>query len=145
MFSTVWVGNQQYAPTLFDDEMYGIASVEDITRGEYAFVPQCLGEVEDGVCTIYNQTEILGQEAEWIMERPCTNCENSNRAYLDLADYGSTFMYDAYALQTNGSSMNYNGSINQDIWMYNYSTDHLLSVPYVWSSSTIQYYWYNWY
>ena len=143
MFSTVWVGNQDYAPTL-SDEVYGIASVEDITQGEYAFVPQCLGDVVDGVCTINNQTVILGQEAEWIMERPCTNCENSKRAYLDLADYGSTFMYDAYALQTNGSWMNYNGSINQDIWMYNYSTGHLLSVPYVWNDSTIQYYWYNW-
>jgi hypothetical protein len=144
MYSAVWVGNQEGAPTLFN-EMYGFASVEDVTRGEYAYIAQCLGQVVNGICTDLNQTVILGQEAEWIMERPCFNCENSKRSYADLADYGAAWMYDAYALETDGSWMNYNGANNQDIWMYNSSDGHLLSVPFVWDNTTIEYEWYNYY
>lgn len=144
IFTTVWVANQEQAPSL-QNEMFGVASVEDVTQGEYALVSYCLGSVIDGRCTNLGQIPILGREAEWIMERPCvSNCTGGPSVSADLADYNVAWMYDAYALQTNGQWMNYNGANNQDIWMYNSSSGHLLSVPYVWNSSTIQYYWYNW-
>ena len=95
----------------------------------------CLGLEFNGKCTSLDQNAILGMEAEWIMERTDED--------LDLADYNVAWMYNAYALQTNGSWMNYNGANNQQIFMYNNNTSHLLSAPFVWNNSTIQYFWYN--
>jgi peptidase A4-like protein len=120
--------------------LFAIASVEDLTQAEYANVYNCLGLEIDNKCTTEDQIPVLGYQAEWIMERPY-----ENNALTDLADYNVAWMYDAYALQTNGSLMNYNGANSQDIWMYNYSNGHLLTVPYVWNNSTIQFFWYNWY
>jgi hypothetical protein len=138
MFSEVWVGNKGQSPSL--SGLFAIASVEDLTQAEYANVYNCLGLEIDNKCTTEDQIPVLGYQAEWIMERPY-----ENNALTDLADYNVAWMYDAYALQTNGSLMNYNGANSQDIWMYNYSNGHLLTVPYVWNNSTIQFFWYNWY
>jgi Peptidase A4 family len=138
MYSAVWFGNwDDNAPSSFPtlSGAYAIADVEDITRAEYTLVHNPLGSMAGG---------IPGYEAEWIMERPGTGTPGK---YYDLANYKEAFMYDAYALQTicaicgtNGSWVNYDGANNQDIWMYN---GDLLSVPFVYNHSAIQYNWYN--
>ena len=134
MFTEVWVGNPGYSPSL--SGMYAIGFVEDISRGEYTNVYNCAGASIFGICLTPNTT-IGGSEAEWIMERPTVG-----GSLPDLADYNYTFMYDAYALQSNGYYMNYNGANNQQIYMYN--GNDLLSAPYAWNSSTILFEWYNW-
>lgn len=142
----MWVGNPDETPALLYPSgapLFAIAFVEDITQNEYTFVDTCLGEMIDKTCTRQDGDYILGMEAEWIMERPCLGSGVNNCTYSDLADYDSAMMYDAYALQTNGQFMNYNGANNQDIWMYNSSTGHLLSAPFVYNNSTIEYIWYN--
>ena len=146
MLTLVWVGNPDETPALLYPSgapLFAIAFVEDITQNEYTFVDTCLGEMIDKTCTRQDGDYILGMEAEWIMERPCLGSGVNNCTYSDLADYDSAMMYDAYALQTNGQFMNYNGANNQDIWMYNSSTGHLLSAPFVYNNSTIEYIWYN--
>jgi hypothetical protein len=137
MYSQVWIGNAGEAPSL--SGAYAIALVEDITQGEYRYVYNPLGSMAG---------MILGYEAEWIMERPGISGDPPG-TYYDLANYGTAWMYGAYALQTNcpicgtnGSWVNYDGANNQDIWMYN---GDLLSVPFVYNSTTIQYVWYNYY
>jgi len=135
MFTEVWVGNAGSSPSL--SGLYAIGFVEDISRGEYTYIYNCRGLSIFGICTNAAQTNISGSEAEWIMERPTVN-----GSLPDLADYNYTFMYDAYALQTNGYYMNYNGANNQQIYMYN--GNDLLSAPYSWNSSTILFEWYNW-
>jgi hypothetical protein len=117
--------------------LYAIAFVEDISRGEFTTVYNCRGTSIFGICLNVNQTKIGGSEAEWIMERPTVG-----GSLPDLADYNYTFMYDAYALQSNGSWMNYNGANNQQIFMYN--GNDLLSGAYPWTSTTILFEWFNW-
>jgi len=134
MFTEVWVGNAGQSPSLSGS--YAIAFVEDATRGEYTYIYTCRGLTLFGACFNIAQTNVGGSEAEWIMERPTVN-----NSLPDLADYSYTFMYDAYAEQTNGSWMNYDGANNQQIFMYN--GNDLLSGAYVWNSSTILYEWYN--
>jgi hypothetical protein len=146
MLTLVWVGNPDETPALWypsGPPLFAIAFVQDITRNEYTFVDTCLGLVIDKNCTNEEQTPILGMEAEWIMERPCLGSGVNNCVYSALADYDSTMMYDAYALQTNGQLMNYNGANNQQIFMLNNNTGHLLSAPFVYNNSTIEYLWYN--
>jgi hypothetical protein len=142
MYVAVWVGNVGQGPSL--SGAYGIASVEDVTRGEYAPVYTPLGDVK-----------ILGYQAEWIMERPY-----ENGVLPDLSDYDYTAMYDAYAEQTNGSWVNYLGQCDSadcvadtkansyQIWMYN--GNDLLSWSYTgcndpctWYSTTIGFWWTN--
>jgi hypothetical protein len=135
MFSEVWVGNSGQSPSL--SGLYAIAFVEDISRGEFTTVYNCRGTSIFGICLNVNQTKIGGSEAEWIMERPTVG-----GSLPDLADYNYTFMYDAYALQSNGSWMNYNGANNQQIFMYN--GNDLLSGAYPWTSTTILFEWFNW-
>jgi hypothetical protein len=134
MFSEVWVGNYGQSPSLSGS--YAIAFVENISRGEYTTVYNCRGVSFFGICTNISQVNIGGSEAEWIMERPTVN-----GSLPDLSDYSYTFMYDAYALKTNGYWMNYNGANNQQIFMYN--GNDLLSAAYPWTGSTILFEWYN--
>jgi hypothetical protein len=136
MFSEVWVGNAGQSPSL--SGLFAIASVEDLTKSEYTLVYNCRGVWTASGCSASDQVQILGYQAEWIMERPY-----ENNALPDLADYDVAWMYDAYALQTNGQWINYNGTNNIAIYMFNNSTDHVLSIPFVWDNTTIQYYWYN--
>jgi hypothetical protein len=134
MFSEVWVGNAGQSPSLSGS--YAIAFVEDITRNEYTTVYVCRGLTLFGACFNIGQTNVGGSEAEWIMERPTVG-----GSLPDLANYNYTYMYDAYALKTNGSWMNYDGANNQQIFMYNGSD--LLSGAYSSNSSTILFYWFN--
>jgi hypothetical protein len=136
MFSEVWVGNAGEAPSL--SGLFAIAFVEDLTKAEYTWVYNCRGLSIGGNCTSEQQVNIIGYQADWIMERPYIG-----GALSDLADYNQAWMYYPYAEQTNGAWANYNGANSQDIWMYNNSTGDLLSVPYVWNNNTIQYIWYN--
>jgi hypothetical protein len=134
IFTEVWVGNAGQGASL--SGAYGIAFVEDLSRGEYTTIYTCRGLSIFGVCTTIGQTAVGGSEAEWIMERPTVG-----GSLPDLANYNYSYMYDAYALQTNGYWMNYNGANNQQIFMYNGS--HLLSGAYPSSTSTMLFYWYN--
>jgi hypothetical protein len=136
MFSEVYVANAGGAPSL--SGLFAIAFIEDMTKSEYTWVYNCRGLTMDGNCTATDQIPILGYQAEWILERPYMQ-----GAISDLADYGQAWMYYPYAEQINGAWDIYNGANSQDIWMYNSSTGDLLSVPYVWDSTTIQYIWYN--
>jgi hypothetical protein len=136
MFSQVYVANAGGAPSL--SGMFATAFVMNMTKNEYTWVYYCRGLTIGGNCTSQGQTPILGYQAEWIMERPY-----ENGAITDLADYNQAWMYYPYAEQTNGAWATYNGANSQAIYMYNNNTNHLLSVPFVWNSSTIQYIWYN--
>jgi len=137
MFAEVYVANAGGSPSL--SGLFAIAFIEDLTKGEYEWVYNCRGLTDSsGNCTSEDQKPILGYQAEWIMERPY-----EQGAISDLADYNQAWMYYPYAQTTGGAFANYNGANSQDIWMYNSSTGHLLSVPYVWDNNTIQYIWYN--
>lgn len=138
MFSEVWVGTPGSSPSL--SGLWAIGEVEDISRGEYTPIYNCrgtylplIGCLNLGPSLTVN---IPGYEAEWIMERPTVG-----GSLPDLTNYSYTFMYDAYALKTNGYWMNYDGANNQQIFMYNGSD--LLSAAYPWNSSTILFEWYN--
>lgn len=135
MFTEVWVGNSGASPSLAGS--YAIAFVEDLSRGEYTTIYNCRGTSIFGICLNVNQTKIGGSEAEWIMERPTVG-----GSLPDLADYSYSYMYDAYALQSNGYWMNYDGANNQQIFMYNGSD--LLSGVYPDGTSTMLFYWFNW-
>jgi hypothetical protein len=135
MFTEVWVGNAGAGASLSGS--YAIAFVEDISRGEYTTVYNCRGTSIFGICLNVNQTKIGGSEAEWIMERPTVG-----GSLPDLADYSYSYMYAAYALQSNGYWMNYNGANNQQIFMYN--GNDLLSGVYPEGTSTMLFYWFNW-
>jgi hypothetical protein len=135
MFTEVWVGNSGASPSLAGS--YAIATVEDISRGEYTTIYNCRGTSVFGICLNVNQTKIGGSEAEWIMERPTVG-----GSLPDLADYSYSYMYDAYALQSNGYWMNYDGANNQQIFMYN--GNDVLSGVYPSSTSTMLFYWFNW-
>ena len=134
MFTEVWVGNSGQGPSLTGS--YAIAFVEDISRSEYTTIYTCRGLSIFGVCLNIGQTNVGGSEAEWIMERPTVN-----GSLPDLANYNYSYMYDAYAFQTNGRWMNYNGANNQQIFMYN--GNDLLSGVYPSNGSTMLFYWYN--
>ena len=135
MFVEVWVGNSGQGPSL--SGLYAISFVEDISRGEYTTVYNCRGISIFGACLPFGQVNIGGSEAEWIMERPTVG-----GSLPDLADYSYTFMYDAYALKTNGYWTTYNGANNQQIFMYN--GNDLLSGVYPWNSTTMLFEWFNW-
>jgi hypothetical protein len=136
MFSEVYVANAGGAPSL--SGLFAIAFIEDMTKSEYTWVYNCRGLMIGGNCTAMDQIPILGYQAEWIMERPYIQ-----GAISALADYNQAWMYYPSAQQTNGAYANYNGANSQDIWMYNSSTGDLLTVPYVWNNTTIQFIWYN--
>jgi hypothetical protein len=135
MFTEVWVGNAGQSPSL--SGYYGIAFVEDISRGEYTYIYVCRGLSFFGACTNIAQTTVGGSEAEWIMERPTVG-----GSLPDLSDYSYSYMYDAYATKTNGTYVVYNGANNQQIFMYNGSD--LLSGAYPSTGSTMLFYWFNW-
>jgi hypothetical protein len=135
MFTEVWVGNAGSSASLSGS--YAIAFVENLSRGEYTTIYNCRGISIFGICLNAGQVNIGGSEAEWIMERPTVG-----GSLPDMADYYYSYMYDAYALQTNGYWMNYNGANNQQIFMYNGS--HLLSGVYPAGTSTMLFYWYGW-
>jgi hypothetical protein len=135
IYSEVWVGNSGQSPSL--SGLYAIGFVEDVSRGEYTTVYNCRGTSIIGICLPFNQVNIGGSEAEWIMERPTVN-----GSLPDLADYNYTYMYDAYALKTNNTWMNYNGANNQQIFMYN--GNDLLSGVYPSGTSRMLFYWFNW-
>ena len=136
IFSEVWVADLESSPSL--SGLYAIAYLEDITRNENTFVYQCRGLVRDGKCTNVDQTQILGQSADWILERPKVNGK-----LPDLADYQFAYMYDAEALQSDGSWVYYNGSgiVNNQVMMYN--GGDFLSGAYGDSATEIGFEWFN--
>ena len=125
MISQVWVGNPGQAPSLSGAD--GIALVYDISQNEYTYV-----------YTPLNQVNILGYQAEWIMERPY-----ENGVLPDLADYNHAYMYFPEAEQINGSWINYGADNNQPIIMYNPNTNDVLSTAYAVNFGTIGYSWLN--
>lgn len=138
MYSQVYVTNAGGSPSL--SGLFATAIIEDFTKGEYEWVYNCRGTVVEGNCRTGEQISILGNQAEWIMERT-TNTTTDTPS--DLADYGQAWMYYPYATTLGGGYASYNGANSQNIWMYNSNTGDLLSVPYVWDANTIQYIWYN--
>ena len=136
IFSEVWVADAGASPSL--SGLFAIALLENLTRSETTLVYQCRGSVSNGECTNNNQTQILGLSADWILERPKVNGK-----LPDLADYHSAQMYDAVALQSNGSWVAYNGdgAVNDQFIMYN--SGDLMSGAYADSSTEIGFEWYN--
>lgn len=130
MFIEVWVGNFfPQTPSLFGN--LAIAFVEDITRGEYTYV---YNPIASG--------QILGYQAEWIMERPF-----ENGALPDLADYNNANMYLPYAqlwlpFVGPGAWISYDQANAQQIFMTG-STGDLLSGAFSVGPGRIYYNWYN--
>jgi Peptidase A4 family len=127
MYAQVYVANAGGSPSL--SGYYATAIVEDMTKGEYEWVYNPVG-----------QNTIRGYQAEWIMERTTSTATDSP---ADLADYGQAFMYNPYAMTTGGAYASYNGANSDALYMYNSSTSDMLSMPFVWDSNTIEYIWYN--
>jgi hypothetical protein len=125
MFVSVWVGNLVGGPTL--SGAYGVAFVEDVTRGEYTYVYTPRGQVN-----------ILGYQAEWIMERPY-----ENNALPNLSDYNYAYMYSPYAQLLNGEWVSYDQPNSQQLFMYDQTTGDLLSGSYSFGPGTIYFQWYN--
>ena len=98
---------------------YAYFEIENLTTSQHTVIPVPRGT-----------TDVGGYEAEWIMERPTVN-----GSLPDLADYGTTFMYDAYALTatpaftTGGQWVSYRGANNQLIYMY--GSDPVNPISYV--------------
>jgi hypothetical protein len=138
MFSEVWLSvNADWGPS----PTGGWANyfIEDISRNEYTTI------------SVYmNGLSVSGTEAEWIMERPLRN----SSYYGDLANYGTAYMWDAYAF--NGSTwVSYNGAFYEILSMYGCSTsgsplncavntNDLLSAPFQVNNSEMGFTWYNW-
>jgi hypothetical protein len=122
VFMETWVGNAGQGPSL--SGVFAIALVEDLTQGEYTYV---YNSITPG--------QVLGYQAEWIMERPY-----EGGVLPDLADYNYAYMYDAFAELTNGSWVTYDQSSAQQLFMYG-STGNLLSAAYAYNSGTIYYEW----
>jgi hypothetical protein len=118
----VWVGSQE-APSLPGPTAWTF--VADVTQEENTYVGIGLG-----------QENVLGYQAEWIMERPY-----ENNALPDLADYGNTIMYYPYATQTNGDWVRYDQANNLQIFMYD-DVQNLLSAAFP-DDGWISYVWYN--
>jgi Peptidase A4 family len=137
IFSEVWVANKESSPLLTG--LYAIAYLENLTRGETTYVYQCRGSIRNGQCTNQNQLQIKGQSAEWILERPKVD---GKLPYL--ANYQSAHMYDAEALQSNGTWVYYNGQeiSNNQVMMYNGTAD-FLSGAYGTSATEIDFRWFN--
>lgn len=140
IYSDVWVGNKgQNTASL--SGLYAIAFIENLTTGEYTNVYNCRGLsvtiLGAEVCTSLYQVNIIGYQAEWIMERP-----SFSGVLPNLADYNITQMFYPYAMQTNGSWVNYDTTNSQEIFMYG-STGNLLSAVNPANTSTIVYYWGN--
>ena len=125
MFISVWVGNLVGSPSL--SGAYGIAFVEDVTRGEYTYVYTPRGQVN-----------ILGYQAEWIMERPY-----ENGALPNLSDYNNAYMYSPYSRLLNGEWVSYDQPNSQQLFMYDQNTGDLLSGSYSFGPGTIYFQWYN--
>jgi hypothetical protein len=124
MYITVWVGNAGDNPSL--SGAYGIAAVEDITRGEFTYVYTPRGNVN-----------ILGYQAEWIMERPYEYGVLPN-----LSDYNYAYMYAPYTELTDGSFLSYAQTYSQQLFMYG-STGDLLSGSYSFGPGEMYFKWYN--
>jgi hypothetical protein len=125
MYVDVWVGNVDQAVSL--SGAYAIAFVEDVTRSEYTLVTTPRGDVN-----------ILGYQAEWILERPY-----ENGALPDLSDYNYAYMYSPFVQQINGSWISYDESNSQQLFMYDQNTGDLLSGSSSFGPDTIYYQWYN--
>ena len=141
IYSDVWVGNRGQGTASLSG-LYAIAYIEDLTTGHYTNVYNCRGLsvtiLGAEVCTSLDQVNIIGYQAEWIMERP-----SFSGVLPNLADYNTAQMFFPYAMQTNGSLLNYyNAANSQEIFMYG-TTGNLLSAVNPANSSTIVYYWGN--
>jgi hypothetical protein len=124
MYIVVWVGSPGESPSLSGAD--GMAGIEDITRGEYTPVSTPRGDVN-----------ILGYQAEWIMERPYEGGVLPN-----LSDYNYVYMYSPYAALLNGEWVSYDQPNSQQLFMYG-STGNLLSGSYSFGPGEIYFKWYN--
>ncbi len=105
IFCEVWIGNAGSGPTL--SGAFGVLLIENLTTSEYTTV-----------YTPVSSTRVGGSEAVWIMERP-----SLGTSLTDLADYGSTRMFNAYARKSNSARgrgcVPYQGANNKQISMVN--------------------------
>jgi hypothetical protein len=93
-----------------------VAYIFDLTTSHYT-----------AVNTLVPTGKILGDTAEWIMERPYQQQPNGAIVYPDLADYGIAGMSNTEAVRVNGNYVTYNGSVNAQIEMFN-NNDELSAV-----------------
>jgi Peptidase A4 family len=138
IFSQVWLS---YSPGGSPYTFGGWANyfIEDVSKNEYTTTSVWM-----------NGLPISGTEAEWIMERPSRN----GSYYADLANYGTAYMWDAYA--SNGSSwVSYDGAFYEILSMYGCSTsgspincptntNDLLSAPFQVNNTEMGFTWYGW-
>ena len=129
IFSEVWIGNPGGPVSL--SGAYGIFFIEDLSSSPHQYTT---------IYTPKGSTYVGGSEAEWIMERPGVGC---GTCYGDLADYGITYMFDAYAHIVNAGPyfMNYDGASYQQIFMWN--GNDLLSGAYPLTRSEMVFYWFG--
>ncbi len=127
MYVAAWVGNPNQAASLSGAD--GMAYFEDLTQSEFTPVSTPRGKVN-----------ILGYQAEWIMERPY-----ENNGLPDLADYGYAYMYEPNAQQVDGAWISYDQNNSVQILMYEdpNATGDLLSAAFSEGPDTIYYVWYN--
>jgi hypothetical protein len=105
IFAEVWIGNAGSGPTL--SGVFGVLAFENLTTSESTWVYTPVGT-----------TVVGGSEAEWIMERPTVG-----GSLPDLADYGSTRIFNAWARRANSPRhrgyVPYSDSHNVQITMIN--------------------------
>jgi hypothetical protein len=125
----VWIGDAN--GTIDQNGGYAWFYLHDFNNLQYVYFSTPL----DG-------TYFTGSEAEWIMERPSVN-----NNFPDLADYGLTGTWYAYALNTNGTSVAYSAAPNLNITMYNnyynYNDDNVLSEVIPVTADQMWFFWQN--
>jgi hypothetical protein len=75
------------------------------------------------IYTPRGSTNVVGSEAEWIMERPTLTASNGTTSLPDLADYGSATMFNAWARRSYSGRhqgyVSYQDDTNEQITMFN--------------------------
>ena len=84
VYAIVTVGDGILAPNLNGPNAYFM--LENATIGKYTIVTAARGN-----------TEVLGSQAEWIMERPTAGFSDGTPNYTSLSEYGTATLSGAYA------------------------------------------------
>jgi hypothetical protein len=137
MIVQVWIGDSNGNMDM--NGQYFIFRITDITQN-----------IDMGAQYVpLNGTQILGDEAEWVAERPCLKVVNHKcTVFAQLADYNHAYMY-GYAFDVkNNTTYEYSQLPNlTELWMYNENLagndNNLLSKATSSSSTKIYFQWEN--
>ncbi len=141
------IGHFPVAPsdTVFSEVWVGDGSGNPNNNGGYEWIfllNERTNQVyEDSVPL--NGTKFLGEEAEWILERPT----ETNGTPYQLAFYGLAVMNQATALSETGVATNYSASNDINLTMVNdykvYNDNNTLSIAMPANKTSIFYFWLN--